>query len=189
MDGITTSNELTQFLFVGNAGIQTHVSKESLIEIFQPFGQIIDILMPIGRPYSFIIYENKESGKEAIEQCNARSYPIGINQSNVTFYMAYVSNVPSISLNSTSYPKGLTLIENFIDDNEEKELLKLIEIDPVVQNEDHRNNRRHRRGIHYGYEFRYATNDVDTSKPLKKTIPQECQSVIHRAWILGYIKE
>ncbi|CAF3596110.1 unnamed protein product [Didymodactylos carnosus] len=189
MDGITAINELTQCLFVGNAGVEAHVSRESLLEIFQSFGQIIDILLPIGRPYSFIIYENKQSAKEAIEKCNGHSYPIGINQSNITFYMAYVSNVPSISVNSTKYPKGLILIDDFIDEYVEKQLLKLIEVDSVVKNEDNRANLKHRRVIHYGYEFRYGTNDVDATKPLPKSIPIECERIIDRAWQLGYIKQ
>lgn len=33
---------------------------------------------------------------------------------------------------------------------------------------------KHRQVYHYGYEFKYDTNDVDATQPLEKQIPDEC---------------
>lgn len=33
---------------------------------------------------------------------------------------------------------------------------------------------------HYGYEFRYGSNDVDLSQPLDEKIPQECEIIWKR---------
>lgn len=36
---------------------------------------------------------------------------------------------------------------------------------------------KHRQVCHYGYEFKYATNNVDATQPLEKQIPDECNNL------------
>lgn len=69
-------------------------------------------------------------------------------------------------------PEGLLLIENFINEEEENMLLRLFDwVDPNLKN---------RQVKHYGYEFRYGSNDVDLDNPLSEKIPQECQLLWNR---------
>ena len=74
-----------QFLFVGNCGLDNNISYAYLEETFQQYGKIIDIIMPKKKPYSFIIYENKESTRNAI-QC-LQNQIITTNQTPIFFYL------------------------------------------------------------------------------------------------------
>lgn len=46
---------------------------------------------------------------------------------------------------------------------------------------------KNRRVKHYGYEFRYGTNDVDENKPLKENIPPVCDKLLDKCVSLGII--
>ena len=39
---------------------------------------------------------------------------------------------------------------------------------------------KHRKVKHYGYEFRYDTNNVDKNCPLNESIPSECNFLLDR---------
>ena len=65
-------------------------------------------------------------------------------------------------------PKGLLLLDNFISIEEEKQFLKLFDWNPES------NNLKNRQVKHFGYEFRYGSNDVDLNSPLIEKIPEEC---------------
>lgn len=39
---------------------------------------------------------------------------------------------------------------------------------------------KHRKVIHYGYEFRYDINNVDKNKPLPEKIPESCNFIFER---------
>ena len=46
---------------------------------------------------------------------------------------------------------------------------------------------KHRQVKHYGYEFSYATNDIDPEAPLEDRIPDLCQTVVtQRALAAGH---
>lgn len=70
-------------------------------------------------------------------------------------------------------PEGLHLIDNFITETEERELLKLF--DWIEES-----NLKNRQVKHYGYEFRYGSNDVDLDNPLIEKIPPECDALWER---------
>lgn len=61
----------------------------------------------------------------------------------------------------------MKIIENFITEEEEKSYIK--QFDWVDES-----NLKNRQVKHYGYEFRYGSNDVDLSSPLSEKIPEEC---------------
>lgn len=39
---------------------------------------------------------------------------------------------------------------------------------------------------HYGFEFRYDTNNVDKDSPLREAVPQECNIVTSRLQEVGH---
>ena len=46
---------------------------------------------------------------------------------------------------------------------------------------------KHRQVQHYGYEFRYDTNNVDKTNPLECGIPDECHSVVDAIMSTGNV--
>lgn len=79
-----------------------------------------------------------------------------------------------------SQPPGLIIIENFIAPDEEDMLINLIE---SKQSTEQQTNAilKHRHVKHFGYEFRYDTNNVDVDEPLTDApIPSECDFLWHR---------
>lgn len=67
-------------------------------------------------------------------------------------------------------PKGLTLLTNFITVDEEKQFTELFDWPDDTESSSLKN----RQVKHYGYEFRYGSNDVDLNSPLLEKIPKEC---------------
>lgn len=77
-------------------------------------------------------------------------------------------------------PPGLIILENFITSDEEETLINLIESAKLDGSECNAT-LKHRQVKHFGYEFRYGTNDVDVDKPLlDEPIPNECDFLWHR---------
>lgn len=66
-----------------------------------------------------------------------------------------------------AYPKGLLILNDFITPEEEKLFLNLFDFEES-------SNLKNRQVKHYGYEFRYGSNDVDLASPLEARIPEEC---------------
>lgn len=74
-----------------------------------------------------------------------------------------------------SLPPGLIIIENFITSDEEGMLINLIKWTKCDDEEQCNAVLKHRQVKHFGYEFRYDTNNVDVNKPLiDEPIPAEC---------------
>lgn len=70
-------------------------------------------------------------------------------------------------------PPGLKIVENFITPEEEEKLINLIEWNDA--DEKINSILKHREVRHFGYEFRYDTNNVDVNKPLvDNQIPEDC---------------
>lgn len=77
-------------------------------------------------------------------------------------------------------PKGLLLLNDFITQEEEKAFIKLFDWNPEC------NNLKNRLVKHFGYEFRYGSNDVDLSSPLIEKIPEECDILWKRLKEKGF---
>lgn len=74
-----------EFLFVGNGGLSNNISHDFLQETFSQFGKITDIVMQRKKPYSFVIYEEKQSAMLAVEKLQATE--ITKNQTPIFFYI------------------------------------------------------------------------------------------------------
>lgn len=73
------------------------------------------------------------------------------------------------------HPSGLFLIENFITETQEEILIKFVD-----ENISKTDSMKHRRVLHYGYEFRYDINNVDKNNPSRENIPQECNFIYEK---------
>lgn len=68
------------------------------------------------------------------------------------------------------HPEGLHLVTDFITKDEEEIFIKTFDWSEDIDS----SNLKNRQVRHYGYEFRYGSNDVDLSSPLIEKIPKEC---------------
>lgn len=103
-----------------------------------------------------------------------------------------IFEVPDSSVNTNEYeeisdlPSGLVYIENYVNDEYASKI-----IDYVTKSDDNQtelNNNsiidlKKRKVKHYGYEFRYGSNDCDENNPLtdpEKQMPQVCNDLIEK---------
>lgn len=77
-------------------------------------------------------------------------------------------------------PEGLHLLKDFLTNEEEQEFYSHFDFLDGPKKEKKLKNRQVK---HFGYEFRYGTNDVDLENPLERKIPDICNVL----W--GRIKE
>ena len=72
---------------MGNAGLNTGLTEEQLIEIFSVYGPIEKVIMEINKTYSFVQFTNIANAKVAFENINGK---IKISSSdNTPLYLAF----------------------------------------------------------------------------------------------------
>lgn len=134
------------------------------------------------KSYSFIIFEQTESTAKAIEDLQEKEIECK-SQTPIHFYLFPVDKVPSVcDIKNNQLPDGLSYLEDFIDDKQAHELVEFL-------NEGEFTDLKNRRVKHFGYEFRYGTNDVDETKPLEQKIPELCQPIVNKCLQMGLITE
>ncbi|XP_045763065.1 alkylated DNA repair protein alkB homolog 8 [Maniola jurtina] len=149
-----------------NVGQATGLEKADILKLLEALPQNVKLLKFIaekGESHSYLVFNSTESGQLFYETYNgSKAFTC------VPIYMSYVDCVPNNEvICSSEVPDGLKIIENFITEEEEKSYIKLF--DWVDES-----NLKNRQVKHYGYEFRYGSNDVDLSSPLSEKIPEEC---------------
>ncbi|XP_035681426.1 alkylated DNA repair protein alkB homolog 8-like [Branchiostoma floridae] len=190
-EGINTSREVTKHLVVANAGLSNGVHREELWRLFEPHGDIQDIVMVTGKPYAFVSYNDDQSAAAAYTAFNGRilKSPEELQQPNVTFYLNYIDEVPSQRATGLDLPPGLRLVEDFVSPACADRLLEGLGWSNEHQHHmDAEQALKHRRVKHFGYEFRYDNNNVDKDTPLPGGLPDWCSQVIDRMMSEGHIK-
>ena len=81
-------------------------------------------------------------------------------------------DIPSAPIASTNSIPGLVVIDNFISPEEEQAMLSEIDAQKWTK-------LLNRRVQHYGYEFKYGTNNVDTQEKMG-ALPSFCDPVLSR---------
>lgn len=112
------------YLLVKNGGLTCGVQRQDLINVFNKFGKLDDLIMLPGKSYSYVLFSDTKSAEEAMKNINGQK--ISKNPTtDVTFYLAYMLKRPCIELclSDTSYPPGMVLIDDFISEHLEHELL------------------------------------------------------------------
>ena len=112
------------YLLVKNGGLMCGVQRQDLINVFNKFGKLDDLIMLPGKSYSYVLFSDAKSAEEAMKNINGQKMPKN-KTTDMTFYLAYLLKRPCIELclSDTSYPPGMVLIEDFINEHQEHELL------------------------------------------------------------------
>nr|XP_020495617.1 alkylated DNA repair protein alkB homolog 8 isoform X1 [Labrus bergylta] len=177
-EGITTTSQPTKNLVVANGGLGNGVSREELLSALKEMGELETLLMHPKKPFAFVTYRSEESAQKAYVHLNGQKLQCGEN--SVTLYLSYVHSVTCEEEASVSLPEGLTLVEDFVSQDEEDLLLAAVDWSSTNDDVSAQKSLKHRKVKHYGFEFRYDTNNVDKDKPLASGIPQECLPVLER---------
>ncbi|CAG2250544.1 ALKBH8 [Mytilus edulis] len=181
-EGIQITETPTKIICVHNGGLDNSVSREEISTALDKNGSLIDVIMLPKKPYSFVCFKTTEDATKCCEEFNGLEMPPnGKRKHSVILYLSYVNKVPSNILPCKNLPPGLIVLENFVSEAEENQLISSLH----WQND---NQMKHREVLHYGYEFRYDINDVDADDPLPQSIPEECNAILQKALQTGYVK-
>lgn len=141
------------------------------------FGTLSNVCMMPGKSYCFVICIDELNAVNIYNETHGKCH---LGQNDTVIYLTYCENVPMVNRTmdeQQSLPPGLIIIENFITSDEEDMLINLIKWknDDDDENESGNSVLKHRQVNHFGYEFRYDTNNVDINQPLiDEPIPNEC---------------
>ncbi|GLH03731.1 Putative alkylated DNA repair protein alkB-like protein 8 [Gryllus bimaculatus] len=179
--GIECCEEPTKYLFIGNAGLTTGLQRECLVSHFTKYGIVDDVVMIPGKSYCFIVFRDANACAVAFNNLQAKQivpdYP-------EVLYLAFARSVPTVENKDWhNGPPGSVVLENFVNETEEEILLHCID----WGTSDSGQHLKHRRVIHYGYEFQYHNNNINKDEPLKDKIPEECSVLFDRLKQMGYI--
>ncbi|CAK1578844.1 unnamed protein product [Parnassius mnemosyne] len=165
--GISCSNMPGPNLVLCNVGQATGLVKDDILNLcnYLPAIKLRKFIAEKGESYSFLVFDTKESASVFFNEYNGKNC-----FNNGTFlYMCYVDSVPDTEvLCPYSNPEGLLLVEDFINIDEEKAFVDLFNF------KETNSSLKNRQVKHFGYEFRYGSNDVDLNSPLPDKIPKEC---------------
>ncbi|XP_043681844.1 alkylated DNA repair protein alkB homolog 8-like isoform X2 [Vespula pensylvanica] len=156
-------------VLICNAGLSTGFDKQMLESIVNPIITDCEFIMPQGRSYCFI---RCRSETDAVELYNKLHCRFILNPQSTTLYLTYIQSVPDLynDASNSTLPPGLKLIEDFIDEKEEKLLLNIVDWTNMGS---FSSDLKQRKVKHFGYEFQYHSNKVDPNLPIMP-IPEEC---------------
>lgn len=146
------------------------LSEVDVADNFIKFGAIQNIVMIPGKSCCFIVFEDVQCSTIAFQTCSGI---LKIAQNNKPVILSFCEEIPAKYLEPiacSSLPPGLFILNDFITEDDEFLLLSLCNFD---DNED-TNSLKFRKVKHYGYEFKYSTNNVNKAEPLEDAIPREC---------------
>lgn len=97
------SNIPTRFIILCNAGLVTGFSKEEAVKMFSSFGKLTDVVMILGKSYSFVIFESlqelninslmKLNGSHCLENGTQPLYFSFVEQVDGSIYLLYISSI------------------------------------------------------------------------------------------------
>ncbi|XP_071478397.1 tRNA (carboxymethyluridine(34)-5-O)-methyltransferase ALKBH8-like [Diadema antillarum] len=185
-EGLQTSPHPTRNILVANGGLGNGIEREEILLLFGSVGPVDDVVMLREKPYCFVKYGNTSHAIAAMQKLHGHQLRRGLGPDNVVLYLSFVESVPSDKESNNSLPPGLVIIPDFVDEDLEQKLLDSIVWESNEENE--KQSLKHRRVQHHGYEFNYATNNVDTERPLPDGMPALYSRVIDRIMETGHVK-
>ncbi|XP_011883388.1 PREDICTED: alkylated DNA repair protein alkB homolog 8 [Vollenhovia emeryi] len=156
----------TQHLMICNGGLVTGIKRETLQCVLDALISKYTLIMPAGKSYCFVTCNSREDATCVYNYIHGRIKLPGQNGPLYVCYTETVSTVDDVATDS-AFPPGLTLMENFITEEQAESLLETLTWDE----ESASSQLKHRQVKHFGYEFEYGTNMVDIDKPIAP-IPQ-----------------
>jgi len=120
------SEQPTKHLLVNNGGLMNGVNRSQIVSLFKVFGLIERVIMLPQRSSSFVTFTNVDEAKRAVREISGKKLDStsDLSKTGVILYLSYLKRVPnSMEQLAKVTPSGLLLIEDFIDEQQEKELL------------------------------------------------------------------
>ncbi|XP_061706467.1 alkylated DNA repair protein alkB homolog 8 isoform X1 [Cydia pomonella] len=155
-----------------NVGKATGLIKEDVHDLIiktLPNLVLPKLIAEKGETHSFLVFNSDDDAALFYKECNGK-----IKLRGTLVYMNFVENAPNLEvICEHDLPTGLLILNDFITPAEEDLFLKLFKFEES-------SNLKNRQVAHYGYDFRYGSNDVDLSAPLIQTIPKECDLLWQR---------
>ena len=102
------------------------VKRQDILGVFQKYGTLEDLVMLPGKSYCYVLYSSLENAEKAVMNLNGRKLLNEMSLSGTILYLAYLTKKPCLHLCTLdqTYPSGIVLVEDFIDETEENVLLK-----------------------------------------------------------------
>ncbi|KAG5337840.1 ALKB8 protein, partial [Acromyrmex heyeri] len=183
---IKCTEQPTQHLMICNGGLVTGIKRETLQCVLDPLISKYTLIMPTNKSYCFVTCSSKEDATCVYNYIHGR---IKLPGQNGPLYVCYTETVSTTDhvIPDPAFPPGLTLMENFITEEQEKILLGTLNWDKCKNVIDLQSinwdeyastlatvwsQLKYRDVKHFGYEFEYDTNLVNLNKPIEP-IPQE----------------
>ena len=195
---ISVISEPTKHIVICNAGLTTGLTYEEIIEFFQKFGILENVLLLPDKSYSFITFCKVKAATQAYQEVHAT---LSLKSQHNVLYLAFIDSIPQLQIDPLSiwdqgpsaWPNGLRLVNDFVTENEEKQLLDSFNWENVRDNQPERkNNLKHRKVLHFGYEFCYNDNSIanEMEGNLKiSAFPDSWGPILHKALALNLIDE
>ncbi|XP_047023011.1 alkylated DNA repair protein alkB homolog 8 [Helicoverpa zea] len=176
--GITCTDVPGPNIVICNAGQATGLEKEAVNLLVKECGlSKHKFIAEKGETYSFLIFATTVDAQLFYDKYNGKAKA---DENGTPLYINYVEKVPNTEIICPhENPKGLYLLKNFISEDEENLFIKLFDWNSE-------SNLKNRQVRHYGYEFRYGSNDVDLNNPLIEKIPEECDVLWERLKEQGF---
>ncbi|XP_017078692.1 alkylated DNA repair protein alkB homolog 8 [Drosophila eugracilis] len=170
---VSSSDDPTLYLAILNVGLSNGLTEECLLQAAAATGgSVAQVVMMPGKSYCFLVCASLEDSQLIYLGMHNIST---IGQQGAVAYLSYVKELPAVAEKNNwdkPLPSGLLVISDFVSEEEESTLLKAISDDGRTS--EATGTLKHRKVKHFGYEFLYGTNNVDSSKPLEQSIPSAC---------------
>lgn len=172
-DGVKCQIDPSLFVAIGNSGLANGIKIECVLQEFHKFGKINEFVTLPNKTYCFLKFSDLKEAVAVFENANG-IVPFG--QNGVPLILSFVTEIPEHNDAQSLWsqerrPERLIVIEDFITDELEEKLLKVVHLEQEDQQ------LKHRQVKHFGYEFLYGVNTVDPSKSLDQKIPKECDEL------------
>ena len=139
-----------------------------------------------GKSFSFIAFDDQAGALAAMEAVHG----VQCRFLGKVLYLAYCDKMPPEPegeggrwRSQENWPGGLRLITDFVDEHEEELLLRSVRQEKVHSDKD----MKLRQVNHFGYEFKYDINNIDTDTPITP-FPPSWIPVLQRAVVAGHLK-
>lgn len=201
-------DEPSLFVYIANGGVSMGISSNLLWHVLSPFGAT-KIATPSGKQYAFASFSSLSQTERVVSTINGCSIQVLCKDKSllndhlfsgppINIYISYINEIPALFTSEQEKchiplpPAGLILIPNFISEAEETQLLNLFDFAGDKSSASSGSSGRdldisltktelkHRKVMHYGYEFDYDTNNVDPTKPLPGGLPELCTPIVTR---------
>ncbi|XP_043263037.1 alkylated DNA repair protein alkB homolog 8 [Colletes gigas] len=160
----------TKYMMICNAGLMTGLQRETLQNVVDPLVSKYDLVMLPNKSYCFIKFYSINDAEYVYNKIHGQ---IKLEGRNTPLYASFTETDPKLDYYqlSSDLPPGLRMIENFITENEEKDLLNTLNWNNKVSKSS---DLKHRKVKHFGYEFEYNSNKVNSDNPIAP-IPESYQ--------------